>query len=159
MRLTTFTDYTLRVLMYLGAHGDTQSLATINEIATAYDISENHLMKIVHHLGKLGYVTTTRGQGGGMRLAREPAAINIGEVVRTTESDLAVVECFEPGNTNCPITPACALRNVMGRALETFLDVLDRYTLAHLVEPRAKLRQTSRDHLQTPPSARTKKIK
>lgn len=143
MRLTSFTDYTLRVLMFLGAHDadkrDEPRLVTIGEIAAAYQVSENHLMKIVHHLGRHGYVVTMRGKGGGMRLARPPDAINIGEVVRATESDLAVVECFQPGNLNCPITSVCTLRGVMGNALDAFLDVLDRHTLADLLEPRAKL--------------------
>lgn len=139
MRLTSFTDYTLRVLMFLGAHSDEQRLITIGEIAGAYRVSENHLMKIVHHLSKHGYVVTTRGKGGGMRLAREPESIRIGEVVRAAEGDLALVECFEPGNLNCPITPVCTLRGVLGNALDAFLDVLDRYTLADLLQPRSKL--------------------
>lgn len=149
MRLTSFTDYTLRVLMFLGAHDheqrDDQRLVTIGEIAAAYHVSENHLMKIVHHLGKHGYVVTTRGKGGGIRLARAPEAIRIGEVVRATEGDLAIVECFQPGNLNCPITSVCTLRGVMGNALDAFLDVLDRHTLADLLQPRAKLLKVFRE--------------
>lgn len=145
MRLTTFTDYTLRVLIFLGTHNDAQRLTTIGEIASAYGISENHLVKIVHHLSKLGYVETTRGKGGGMRLARAPESIKIGEVVRATEADLAVVECFQPGYANCPIMSACSLRSVIGNALDAFLDVLDRHTLADLLQPRAKLTRIFRE--------------
>jgi Rrf2 family transcriptional regulator, nitric oxide-sensitive transcriptional repressor len=139
MRLTSFTDYTLRVLLFLGTHDDESSLVTIGDIAASYGISNNHLMKVVHYLGKHGYISTLRGKGGGMRLARKPHDINVGELVRATESDLALVECFQPGNMRCPITPVCELRNVLGQALDAFLDVLDRYTLADLLEPRAKL--------------------
>lgn len=145
MRLTSFTDYTLRVLMFLGTHNDGSRLATIGEIAAAYGVSENHLTKIVHHLSRQGYVVTTRGKGGGMRLARPPETIRIGEVVRNTEADLALVECFQPGNLNCPITPVCTLRHVLGGALDAFLDVLDHYTLADLLQPRAKLLKVFRD--------------
>ena len=139
MRLTNFTDYTLRVLIYLGAHRDEERLATIGDIATAYGISENHLMKVVHHLAKQGYVETTRGNGGGMRLARAPELINVGAVVRGAEEDLAVVECFEEGNLNCPIAPACTLRGVLGRAMRAFFEVLDGQTLADLIRPQARL--------------------
>ncbi len=145
MRLTTFTDYTLRVLIYLGAHRQEGRLATIGDIATAYGVSENHLMKIVHHLAQQGYVETTRGKGGGMRLARAPGSINLGEVVRGAEEDLAVVECFQENNCKCPIVPACALRGFLGQAMTAFFDVLDGQTLADLLEPQAKLVRIFRD--------------
>lgn len=138
MRLTVRTDYSLRVLMYAGlARG---RLATIAEMAAAYGVSQNHLMAVVHRLGTLGYLETVRGKGGGVRLARPPDAINLGEVVRRVETDMALVECFaaaEPGQ--CPIAPACALRGVLGEALDAFLAVLDRYTLADLLGPRRAL--------------------
>ena len=139
VRLTIFTDYTLRVLIYLGAHRDEKRLATIGDIATAYGISENHLMKVVHNLAKQGYVETTRGKGGGMRLARAPEQIRVGDVVRDMEEDLAVVECFQEGNLKCPILPVCTLQGILGRALQAFLDVLDSATLADLLKPKAKL--------------------
>jgi len=145
MRLTIFTDYTLRVLIYLGAHRDEKRLATIGDIATAYGISENHLMKVVHHLAKQGYVETTRGKGGGMRLARTPEQIGIGEVVRGAEEDLAVVECFQKGNLKCPILPACTLRGVLTRAMRAFFEVLDGQTLADLLRPQARLVRIFRD--------------
>ena len=139
MRLTIFTDYTLRVLIYLGVHQHEGRLATISDIATVYGISENHLMKIVYHLAKQGYVETTRGKGGGMRLARAPVLINIGDVVRGAEEDLAVVECFLKGVRKCPIVSACALGGVLGRAMHAFFEVLDGQTLADLILPRTDL--------------------
>jgi Rrf2 family transcriptional regulator, nitric oxide-sensitive transcriptional repressor len=139
MRLTIFTDYTLRVLIYLGAQHDQRHLSTIGDIATAYGISENHLMKVVHHLARQGYLETVRGKGGGMRLARTPEEINLGTVVRSTETDLAVVECFENGNFNCPIIPVCNLQDVLVRAMRGFFDVLDSHSLADLVQSKTKL--------------------
>lgn len=139
MRLTSFTDYTLRVLIYLGSHQEEGRLATISDIATAYGISENHLMKVVHHLAREGHVETIRGKGGGMRLARTPEKINIGEIVRGAEEDLALVDCLQRVGHPCPIAPACTLSRLMKRALDAFLAVLDRQTLADLLTPREKL--------------------
>ena len=136
MRLTLYTDYSLRVLMYVGLKDD---LATISELAESYDISRNHLTKIVHRLGQLGYLDTVRGRRGGLRLARAPGEINLGEVVRLTEDDLALVNCFDPAAPRCPIANACVLRSVLGEALDAFLSVLEGYTLEDLLAPRRRL--------------------
>lgn len=130
MRLTHHADLSLRVLMHLALTGDRR--VTIQEISTAFDISRNHLMKVVHKLAGLGYVESTRGSGGGIRLAREPADINVGAVVANMEPDFGLVECFRPGN-RCVITPACHLPAMLDEALQAFHAVLKRYTLADLV--------------------------
>lgn len=131
MRLSTFSDYSLRVLMYLGVH--TERLTTIAQIAGAYGISENHLMKVVHQLGRMGYIETVRGKGGGMRLAKQPMDIRLGEVIRQTETDWALVECFATG-ANCQIQTACRLPAILDEALAAMFGVLDRYTLADLLQ-------------------------
>jgi len=131
MRLSTFSDYSLRVLMYLGVLPN--RLATIAEIAAAHEISENHLMKVVHQLGRNGYVETVRGKGGGMRLGRAPQDIVLGAVIRQTESDLALVECFTD-QAACRIRPACRLHAILDEALNAMFLVLDGYTLADLLE-------------------------
>jgi len=128
MRLTRYTDYALRVLLYLGTHPD--KLATIGEIAAYHNISRNHLMKVVHQLGALGYIDTLRGKGGGIRLAHKPEEIILGDVVRHTEENLEIVECFTPGNSDCIIQPGCRLKTVLDEALGSFLATLDLYTLA-----------------------------
>lgn len=134
MQLTTYSDYSLRVLIYLAVHRT--KLATIEEIADAYAISRAHLMKVVHQLGLAGYLETVRGRGGGLRLAREPDQISVGDVVRQTEGRMVLVECFDPKESQCPIEPACGLRVVLREALDSFFRTLDRYTLADLVAPR-----------------------
>lgn len=137
MRLTTFSDYSLRALTYLGLRRD--RLATIPEIAAAYGVSENHLMKVVQHLVASGFVESVRGKGGGLRLARPPETIGIGEVIRRTEERLALAECFDPQHSSCCIAGTCALQGILGRALGAFFAVLDEYTLADLLRPRGGL--------------------
>lgn len=149
MRLTVYTDYSLRVLMFLAVRGE--KLATIAEIAKAYGISKNHLMKVAHQLGLAGYVETVRGKGGGLRLARRPEDVVLGEVVRRTEPDLALVPCFDPDDASCAIFSGCVLRGVLSEARDAFLMALDRHTLADLVRPRAPLRKL----LAFKPAART----
>ena len=127
MQLTLFTDYSLRVLVYLGAHPD--RLCTISETAGAYGISVNHLMKVVNRLSSVGYVETVRGKGGGMRLSRVPKMINIGDVVRHMEDSFDIVECFNEGRQDCPLLPACTLRSVVADAHRNFMATLDRHTL------------------------------
>ena len=131
MRLTTHTDYALRMLMYLALKPGESS--TIQEIADSYGISKNHLMKVAHNLGSAGWIETIRGRGGGLRLALPPEAIDLGAVVRTTEEDLGLVECFRPSDNCCAITPACRLKRIFGEALEAFLEVLSGYSLADLI--------------------------
>lgn len=128
MRLTRYSDYALRVLLYLAANPE--RLSTINEIASYHAISRNHLMKVVHQLGSLGYIDTLRGKGGGIRLAHKPSEIVIGDVIRNTEENMEIVECFTPGNSNCIILPSCQLKSALNEALESFLATLDLYTLA-----------------------------
>ncbi|KWX78538.1 Rrf2 family transcriptional regulator [Paenibacillus riograndensis] len=132
MRLTLYTDFSLRVLMYLGTKEQSE-LSTIQDISNAYHISKNHLMKVSHELGQAGYIETVRGRGGGIRLAKAPELINIGEVVRRMEDDFHLVECFDPSGNNCPISPACGLKGVLGRALAAYLQVLSEYTLQDLL--------------------------
>ena len=131
VRLTRYSDYSLRVLMYLAV--EPERLATIEEISLAYGISKAHLMKVVHELGRAGMVETIRGRGGGLKLAREPDAISVGDVVRHAEENMDLVECFDRDTNQCRIEPICALRGVLEEALESFLATLDDYTLADLV--------------------------
>lgn len=132
MRLTKYTDYALRVLISLGR----SQASTIQAIAAAQHISRNHLMKIVHDLAKLGYVETARGRGGGLRLARAPQDIRVGDLVRDTEESLAVVECLDDGYAGgCRLHSTCGLKGVLHGAQRAFLAELDRYTLADLLPP------------------------
>ncbi|MGH0032586.1 MAG: RrF2 family transcriptional regulator [Myxococcota bacterium] len=136
MQLTRYSDYSLRVLIYLAVRSD--RLVTIEEIAQAYDISKAHLMKVVHQMGRAGFLETVRGRGGGFRLARAPEEILVGDVIRHTEDKLDLVECFDPDTSRCRIEPACGLRGVLEEALDAFLETLDRYSLADLVARRRK---------------------
>lgn len=132
MHLTLYTDYCLRVLMFSGLKGG--GLSTIGEIAKHFGISRSHLVKVVHELGRKGYLETVRGKNGGFRLMRKPDQINIGTVVRDSEESLEVIGCLEQQDY-CPIQQACILRNALREATMAFLAVLDKYTLEDLVEP------------------------
>ena len=136
MRLTLWTDYALRTLIYVGAKG--ARLSTIAEIAESFDISKTHLMKVLNRLGQQGYIDTIRGKGGGMRLARPPAEILVGAIVRETEEDLAVMGCLSETGF-CRIEGCCVLRRALREATLAFLQTLDGYTLADLLAPGARL--------------------
>ena len=131
MKLTTFSDYNLRVLMFLAVHRE--RLATIPEIAVAYGISENHLMKVVHRLARAGTIESVRGKGGGIRLAGLPEAVRLGEVVRASEGNAAIVECLSDEAAVCCIAPVCHLAPILVRAFEALYAALNEYTLADLV--------------------------
>ncbi len=135
MKLTNYTDYSLRVLYYLAVKPD-KGLSSIKEIASAYDISENHLMKIIHHLGKLGLVKTVRGRNGGVTMAKEPKDINLREVVTQMEEDFFIVECFNPRKKeNCVLeTASCGLKRVFAKAANAFLAELEKYTLQDVLD-------------------------
>jgi Rrf2 family nitric oxide-sensitive transcriptional repressor len=138
MKLTTFSDYSLRVLMYLALNRE--RLATIPEIAAAYDISENHLMKVVHQLARSGVIESVRGKGGGVRLALAPEDIRLGGIVRASEGSAPIVECLSDEVSSCRIAPACRLTAVLSRAFDALYATLDEYTLADLVQSPRGLR-------------------
>jgi Rrf2 family transcriptional regulator, nitric oxide-sensitive transcriptional repressor len=131
MRLTLYTDYSLRLLMFVAVKRD--GLATIQEASEAFVISRNHLIKVAYHLGQKGFLQTQRGRNGGIRLARAPELISLGDVVRKMEDDWNMVECFKPSSNSCVITGPCRLRGVLAEALSAYFEVLDRFTLADLV--------------------------
>jgi Rrf2 family nitric oxide-sensitive transcriptional repressor len=130
MQLTQYTDYSLRVLIYL-SQKQPADLATITEIADFYGISRNHLVKIVHNLATYGFILTTRGKNGGMCLARPADQIGIGEVVRKTEPNLYIAECFNKENNRCVISPVCNFKSILAEARTNFMQTLDRYTIAN----------------------------
>jgi Rrf2 family nitric oxide-sensitive transcriptional repressor len=137
VKLSTFTDYSLRVLLFVATRPERR--ATIAEIAQAFRISENHLTKVVHFLAKEGWLDSARGRGGGLTLGRPAEEIVIGEVVRATEGPPRLAECFEPAANQCCITRVCDLREVLSEAGQAFYNVLDSYTLAQLVGDGASL--------------------
>ena len=138
VRLTVYTDYSLRTLLYLALR-DADYLATIQEIADTYNISKNHLMKVTYELGKLGYIETIRGRGGGIRIEMDPSSITIGQVVRQTEDDFNIVECFNHEQNLCIISPACKLKHILYDAMQAYLNVLDQYTLADIAQNKDEL--------------------
>lgn len=131
MRLTAYTDYALRTLIYLAMHRE--QLVTIQQIADAHGIAKNHLTKVVHQLGLLGYVATLRGRNGGLKLGHEPADINIGAVVRQTEPDFYMASCFDQASAGCMYSSACGLKGALAGATAAFLAVLDELTLEQVV--------------------------
>jgi Rrf2 family nitric oxide-sensitive transcriptional repressor len=139
MRLTLHTDYALRILMLLAMEPENRH--TIEEVAQRYDISRNHLMKVTQTLSQAGLVESLRGRGGGLRLGRPPASINLGAVLRATEDSFALVECFDRENNRCVISPACGLRGPLEEAQRAFLAVLDRYSLADLIKNPVSVRR------------------
>ncbi|GIU50429.1 transcriptional regulator [Shewanella sairae] len=137
MQLTRYTDYGLRTLMYLALNSERESLFRISEITEVFDLSANHISKVVHHLGKLGYLQTVRGKSGGFRLAKPASEINIGQVVRSLENSLAPIDCSKP---YCLLTPACQLKSVLAEAVNAYLAVLDAYTLDMIVANKQELK-------------------
>lgn len=135
MKLNKQTDYALRILMYAAVAADSE-LLSIQRVTDTYSLSRNHVMKIVHKLGQLGYLKTLRGKGGGFKLGRAPASINLGLLIRKLESSLVLVDCNQPP---CRLSPNCQLKRVLAEAMTAFLAVLDQYTLVDLVANRGQL--------------------
>lgn len=133
MRLSEYTDYSLRVLMYCAANPD--RLVTIAELAEQHQVSRNHLMKVVNNLSRQGVIATTRGRGGGLRLLQAADTIRVGDIVRSAETDFRLVECFDPATNVCTLTPTCRLKQVFGNALQAYFHELDGVTLADITLP------------------------
>ncbi|AGH85956.1 MULTISPECIES: Rrf2 family transcriptional regulator [Ralstonia solanacearum species complex] len=148
MRLTDYTDYSLRTLIYVAVHPDV--LVTIQQIADAFGIPKNHLIKIVQGLGQNGFLHTVRGRAGGITLGRPAVEINIGDVVRATEPDFSLVECFHVNDNHCIITRVCGLRGVLAAALQAYFEVLDTYTLQDLIERPAALNRVLAEGVAVP---------
>lgn len=133
MRLAEYTDYTLRVLMYCATHPE--QLVTIGDLAERHGVSKNHLMKVVNDLARQGVLETTRGRGGGLRLLKDPSTLRIGDIIRASETDFRLVECFDARTNQCSLTPTCRLKELLGSALQAYFKELDNATLADIVEP------------------------
>lgn len=140
MRLTSFTNYALRVLMFAAVKGET--LSSVHEISDSYGISRAHLVKCVHMLGRWGYLKSFRGRNGGFRLALAPDQITVGEIVRHTEEGLDLVECFNPETNTCPLIEVCRLKLTFQKGLMAFLEVLDSVSVADLVVDKASIATT-----------------
>jgi len=136
MRLASFTDYSLRVLIYLAIKGEERS--TVSEIADKYQISKNHLVKVVHNLSTIGIIVSFKGKGGGITLAYSPEKINIGKLVKDLEDDSFLVECLGPNGT-CIINPSCKLKNALKIAEQSFYKTLEEFTLADIIINKSKL--------------------
>ena len=147
MQLSLYSDYALRTLMYLALRKSEK--ASIEEIAKAYVISANHLVKVVHQLGKMGFIETVRGRGGGIFLTKQPSEIRVGDVVRRTEN-FVIVECFDDVNNSCPITSVCSLKGVLNEATQAFLKSLDQYSLEDLIVRQGGLRRILKSRSKEP---------
>ena len=147
MQLSLYSDYALRTLMYLALRKSEK--ASIEEIAKAYVISANHLVKVVHQLGKMGFIETVRGRGGGIFLTKQPSDIRVGDVVRRTEN-FVIVECFDDVNNSCPITSVCSLKGVLNEATQAFLKSLDQYSLEDLIVRQGGLRRILKSRSKEP---------
>ena len=147
MQLSLYSDYALRTLMYLALRKSEK--ASIEEIAKAYVISANHLVKVVHQLGKMGFIETVRGRGGGIFLTSHPNEIRVGDVVRRTEN-FVIVECFDDVNNSCPITSVCSLKGVLNEATQAFLKSLDQYSLEDLIVRQGGLRRILKSRSKEP---------
>ncbi len=139
MKLTNFTDYSLRTLMYLAA--SQKEICTAKEISQCFDISWNHMVKVVHNLSKHGYINSKKGKGGGISLAKNAQEIVIGNVIRNTEASFDIVECFNKKENKCIISPACELKNILSKAYQVFLGELDKYTLFDITKNGDLLRE------------------
>jgi len=144
VQLKKYTDYALRVLIFTGMKSNGE-LSNIKEISEVFQISQNHLGKIVHELNKLKLIETIRGRNGGFRLAKQPEEINIGLVVRVLESDTNLLECFDKEKNHCVLTPACTLKHVLNKALHSFYKVLEGYTLRDLILNERELKELMRN--------------
>ncbi|RTR27034.1 Rrf2 family transcriptional regulator [Shewanella atlantica] len=138
MQLTRYTDFGIRTLMYLAIQPEREELFRISEITEVFELSPNHVSKIVHHLGKLGYLETIRGKSGGFRLGMSPKDINVGKLVRVLENSLAPIDCSKP---YCRFTPSCQLKGVLADAVAAYLAVIDAYTLEDIVSNKDELKQ------------------
>jgi Rrf2 family transcriptional regulator, nitric oxide-sensitive transcriptional repressor len=138
MRLAHFTDYSLRVLIYLGLKGE--ELSTVSEMALKYEISQNHLVKVVHNLAKMKMIQTFKGKGGGVRLAIAPENLNIGKIVQVLENDSFLLECFN-NSEHCKLSPSCKLKSILGQAEKNFYKTLESYTLKDLLQQPQSLRK------------------
>ena len=137
MHFTDFTDYSLRVLIYLHMKGDGKS--TVKQVAEYYNISQNHLVKVVHSLGLKGYIKSEKGKGGGIRLSKPASEIKIGAVIKDMEPHFNLVTCFSTTNRPCRVEPVCALKGVLGAAMQSFFDVVDQYSLEDAVNKPCKV--------------------
>ncbi|MBB1318463.1 Rrf2 family transcriptional regulator [Shewanella sp. SR43-4] len=142
MQLTRYTDFGIRILMYLAVQSERETLFRIAEVTSVFDLSSNHVAKIIHQLGKMGYLQTVRGKSGGFRLAKPADEVLIGQLVRDLEHSLAPIDCESP---YCRFTPICRLKGVLAQAVSAYLVVLDQYTLADIVANKSEILATLPD--------------